>query len=149
MGQNTGLPHVAAEQVGDTYYFSPLTIFKFAAVDNSRPNGRDTIKDYIWHEGEAKRGANNIASCLLKDYKSKGFFAETQEGELSVIADNCGGQNKNEEVLRLHLWLVEAEIFTLVRIIFFVKGYTKNDCDRLFNLLKQEYKTQILKPLTP
>ena len=79
MGHNTGLPHVAAEQVGDTYYFSPLTIFKFAAVDNSRPNGRDTMKYYIWHEGKAKRGANNIASCLLKYYKSKGFFAETQE----------------------------------------------------------------------
>ena len=80
MGQNTGLPHVAPEQVGDTYYFSTLTIFTVAAVDNSRPNGRDTMKAYIWHECEAKRGANNIASCLLKDYKSKGFFAETQEG---------------------------------------------------------------------
>jgi len=110
MGQNTGLPHVVAEQVGDTYYFSPLTIFTFDAVDNSRLNGRDTMKAYIWHEGEAKRGANNIASCLLKDYKSRGFFAEAQEGEISVIADNRGGQNKNEEVLRFHLWLVEAEI---------------------------------------
>ena len=56
-----------------------------------------------------------------------------------MIADNYGGQNKNEEVLRFRLWLVEAEILPLVRIIFLVRGHTKNACDQLFNFLKQEY----------
>jgi hypothetical protein len=31
--QNVGLPHFGGEQPGDTYHFSPLTIFLFGLVD--------------------------------------------------------------------------------------------------------------------
>ena len=140
MGQNMGLTNPSAEQPGDTYYFSPLTIFVFGVVDNSRiKEGRDTMKAYVWAEGEGKRGANNIASCLLKDYKARGFFEGPNDGSLTIIADNCGGQNKNEDVIRFHMWLVEAGYFPHVEIVFLVKGHTKNACDRLFNLLKHDY----------
>ena len=53
--------------------------------------------------------------------------------------DNCGGQNKNEMVVRFLMWVVEAGYFPLVQIIFLVKGHTKNACNRMFNLLKLDY----------
>ena len=37
------------------------------------------------------------------------------------------------------MWLVEAGWFSEINIIFLVKDHTKNACDRMFNLLKQEY----------
>ena len=141
MGQNLGLPNMEAEQVGDTYYFTPLTVFVFGVNDDSRPDGTsDQMNAYIWTEGDGKRGANNIASCLLKDYRARGFLSDGKnEGSLNIIADNCGGQNKNEDVIRFHMWLVEASWFSEINIIFLVKGHTKNACDRMFNLLKHEY----------
>jgi hypothetical protein len=54
--------------------------------------------------------------------------------------ENCGGQNKNRMVLRLLHYLVKMKIATVARIIFLVRGHTKNDCDRLFNLMKREYR---------
>jgi hypothetical protein len=78
----------------------------------------------------------------LKDYKKCGWLdttAGSNLGSLTIIADNCAGQNKNEDVIRFHMWLVEAGIFPLVRILFLVKGHTKNACDRMFNLLKLDY----------
>ena len=121
MGQNLGLPNFEAEQVGDTYYLSPLTIFVFGVNDDSRPGGiSDKMNVYIWSEGSGKRGANNIASCLLKDYTKRGFFNDgLNKGSLNVIADNCGGQNKNEDVIRFHAWMVEAGWFNEVNLVFF------------------------------
>jgi len=58
---------------------------------------------------------------------------------LSIIMDNCAGQNKNGHVLRLALWLVELNYFRNVEFIFYVRGHTKNVCDRMFNLLKKRY----------
>ena len=58
---------------------------------------------------------------------------------LSIVMDNCAGQNKNKMVLRLALMLVEVKYFKRVEFIFYVKGHTKNTCDRMFNLLKLRY----------
>jgi hypothetical protein len=55
--------------------------------------------------------------------------------------DNCAGQNKNGHVLRLALLLVELKYFKWVEFVFYVRGHTKNMCDRMFNLLKKRYHT--------
>ena len=115
MDQNLGLPNFEAEQVGDTYCLSPLT-FVFSVNDDSHPDGiSDKMNAYIWAEGSGKRGTNNIASCLLKDYTKRSFFNDDlNKGSLNIIADNCDGQNKNEDVIRFHVWLVEAGWFNKV-----------------------------------
>jgi hypothetical protein len=56
--------------------------------------------------------------------------------------DNCGGQNKNRMVLRTALFLVECGYFSSVLLLFLVRGHTKNNCDRLFNLLKDHFHKQ-------
>ena len=58
--------------------------------------------------------------------------------------DNCGGQNKNNHVLRLALYLVERKFFGTVIFNFYIVGHTKNACDRWFNSLKKEYRTSNL-----
>ena len=54
--------------------------------------------------------------------------------------DNCGGQNKNQMVLRMLHYLVKLKVAVEARIIFLFIGHAKNDCDRLFNLMKKEYR---------
>jgi hypothetical protein len=64
------------------------------------------------------------------------------------VFDNCGGQNKNKMVLRFMVMLAKLGIAQdVVRAIFLIKGHTKNDCDRMFNLLKYDYrKTNVYTP---
>ena len=50
--------------------------------------------------------------------------------------DNCGGQNKNGTVLKMTSYFVERGQFNSVNLIFLVKENTKNQCGRMFNLLK-------------
>ena len=56
--------------------------------------------------------------------------------------DNCLGQNKNNYVLRLPAYLTMKKYFESVQIVFLVAGHTKNTADRLFNLLKIDYKKE-------
>ena len=61
MGQNLGLPNMAAEQVGDTYFMTPITILLFGVNDNCLEGGSHMMNVYVWHEKDGKQGANNIA----------------------------------------------------------------------------------------
>ncbi len=139
MGQNLCLPNFEGDQPGDTFYLSPLTVLLFGVVDNATKDKRDRMNAYIWREFEGDRGANNIASCLLMDLKRRGWLNGPNYCELTYIADNCGGQNKNKIVAQFLMRLVESNIFPRVRIFFLVKCHTKNAADRMFNLLKFHY----------
>jgi hypothetical protein len=90
----------------------------FGFVDNSRPNGSSELAAYVWHEFEGARGMNVIGSCLLHDFRNRGFLRGEKRNELIIIADNCGGKNKNKAVIRFCLWLVEAGLFKTVRLLF-------------------------------
>ena len=60
MSQNGKLPSLSGDQCGDFYYMSPRTEFIYGVCNNS-----DSFMNvYIWGEGTANRGADNIVSCL-------------------------------------------------------------------------------------
>ena len=137
MGQNIGLPNLAGEQAGDTYYMTAKNLFNFGVVDNE--TGK--MNCYVWKEEDSKRGANNIVSCLHFEFKKRGVFEKKfKDGELFICGDNCAGQNKNETMLRYLVWLCESGYFSRVQLSFLIKGHTKNACDRMFNLLKFIYR---------
>ena len=136
--QNLGVPHFGKEQPGDVYYFSELAIYLFGMVDTALdPNVLDA---YAYTEGVGSKGGNNVASLIMHNLKKKGWLKDDETGyRLTLIFDNCAGQNKNNSVLRLANFLVELEYFEEVEIMFYVRGHTKNACDRLFNQLKLQF----------
>ena len=56
--------------------------------------------------------------------------------KLTIVFNNCTGQNKNNTVIKLVPYLVETKYFQEVEFLFLVVGHTKNACDRYFNQLK-------------
>ena len=130
---------MAGEQAGDVYYLSSKNVFNLGVVDNLT----GLMNAYVWQEEDAKRGANNIVSCIHKELDDRGVFSNPpKNGELFICADNCAGQNKNEIVLKYLTWLVESKFFKKVQLSFLIKGHTKNNCDRMFNLLKLIYRNK-------
>ena len=136
--QNLDLPHLGGEQPGDTYYYSPVWLYCLGIVDVSE----DQLYAYIYEESAAKKGANNVASILMYHVLTfilNNFRYSAGINELNIVMDNCGGQNKNGTVLKMAAYFVERGWFKSVNMIFLVKGHTKNDCDRMFNLLKVKW----------
>ena len=152
--QNMALPHFGNQQPGEVYYLTPCKLEGFGVADVSyvAENGvqADHLYFHVYKEGDGTKGGNNVASLIMKTLRNIGVLLEDSNGnpvsgkELNIIMDNCGGQNKNNNVLLLSPYLVELGFFKNVNMIFLVVGHTKNICDRRFNNLKQTYhKTQV------
>ena len=140
--QNMGLPHMGENQPGETYYFSPLGIYCFG-VANVGKTVHD-LRAYIFQEGQAKKGGDTVASLLYRHIKDCGLIdvSKGARKELTIVMDNCGGQNKNRMVLRLALLFVDLGFYKQVNCLFLVAGHTKTSCDRLFHVLKIAYRRQ-------
>ena len=141
-GQNMELPTFSSEQPGMTYYFSPLTVNNLGIVDHAHVNEDGSVvmhmHAHVYHEGVGKKGANNVASLLTKTLKDNNIIRENESGfKLTVVFDNCTGQNKNNTVLKLVPYYVEMGYFQEVEFLFLIVGHTKNACDRYFNQLKR------------
>lgn len=144
--QNMTLPNFGSEQPGETYYYSPLNVYCFGIVDTST----DHLHATLYLEGQAKKGGDNVASMICSHLKKERLLLSDDSAELPVTwkplkqlnlwFDNCGGQNKNRMVLRLLMVLAQRRVAEEINFNFLVAGHTKNDCDRLFNLLKMVYR---------
>ena len=146
-GQNMALPAFHKEQPGCAYYYSPLNIYNGGVVDQAflDENGQITnlLYAHVYHEGEGKKGANNVVSLVNKTLLLKNLLRAGDPGkELNIIYDNCSGQNKNNNVLKFAIWLTEMGFFNEVNFVFLIVGHTKNAADRLFNCLKVQYRRQ-------
>lgn len=137
--QNMDIPHFGSEQPGETYYYSPLNISCFGCVDFAT----DKLDAFVYTEAEGRKGGNNVASLLFKKLTDDGIMSLAKEkgpgAQLSLVFDNCAGQNKNRMVLRFAQYLVDTHIFKRVEVIFLVMGHTKNICDRRFKDLKKTF----------
>lgn len=140
--QNLDLPHFGGEQPGVTYYYSPLNVYIFGIVDlGLQP---EQLEAYCYTEGKAKKGAANVASMMDHFVQRKMVRYDSEQKpmmakRLSIACDNCGGQNKNNTVIRMAAYYVECGYFEEVEVLFFVRGHTKNACDRLFNSMKKGF----------
>jgi hypothetical protein len=96
---------------------------------------------FVLSAGEGKKGGNSVASMLWKMFKMKGLLdARKPANEINLVFDNCAGQNKNKMVYRMLFFMVKLKVCRTANAIFLVKGHTKNDCDRMFNLMKYDYR---------
>lgn len=138
--QNTYMPHLGDEQPGETYYYSPVNVYTLGIVNT----GMVPMKLYahVYYEDEGKKGGNNVVSCMYRQLFHDGFLAGDRKHvpEMNFVFDNCGGQNKNRMVLRFLLYVIQKGACDIANALFLVKGHTKNDCDRMFNLMKLEYR---------
>ena len=100
------MPSFNYQQSDYVYYYSLLSIFNLGMVDHAN-KGCDGVEcnhlhTHIYHEGAGKKGANNVASLIIKMLKLLELLDKScARGELSIIFDNCTGQKKNNTVLKL------------------------------------------------
>jgi hypothetical protein len=138
--QNMAVPNFAGEQPGAAYYYSPLSGYVFGMIDCS--TSPSVLSAHTYFEMEGKKGGNNVASMVWNELSRKGLTKRGSKTvpEIVLVFDNCPGQNKNRHVLRLLFILVGMKLCRVARAVFLVKGHTKNDCDRMYNVMKNLYR---------
>lgn len=88
---------------------------------------------YIWHEAEGSKGSQEVASCILK------FLTSLPSTIKHVLAfsDNCAGQNKNKNILKLWSYIVRFTPIETIDHKFLISGHSYMECDQDFGLIEK------------
>ena len=73
---------IPMKKKSEFYYCNKFSVYNLSCVDLSTKQGYCCV----WDESIARRGANEIVSCL---YKLIEFHCSCDSMELSIFADNC------------------------------------------------------------
>lgn len=93
---------------------------------------------YLWHEGLAGRGANEVGSCVYK-YITEDIKPEVEA--LILYSDTCGGQNKNTHVAAMCIVaLQKSNSLKVINHKFLVPGHTHMECDTSHALIEKNKK---------
>ncbi len=90
----------------------------------------------MWHEGQAKRGSNEIASCLTIVLMAK----ITTKKRIEIWCDNCSGQNKNQMLVMAMIYLVLHGPYHEILMNFLVSGHSYMPCDADFGQIEKRKK---------
>ena len=119
--QNFPLLHIP---VSDIFYMQQLWMYAFGIHSCSDNH----VKMYFWPESLAKRGSDEVISCLHN------FLSTVPEGvtTLFLYSDGCPGQNKNSNVMHYLYTLVCSGKFLKITHTFPVRGHSFLPNDRDF-----------------
>ncbi|EGZ21150.1 hypothetical protein PHYSODRAFT_490530 [Phytophthora sojae] len=128
--QNLTLPSVS-NTLSQWYFCSLVSVSGFGIFYENE--GIQT--NYLYNETSNGKGSDQINSMLAHFISTK--IIPAGKTRLTVYADNCSGQNKNSYVIKFLLAQVHMGALQYVDYKFFVKGHTKNSCDRGFGHIRK------------
>lgn len=91
---------------------------------------------YLWHEAQASRGPQEVASCLIHFFKNHA----TDRPNVIMYSDQCGGQNKNFKMVIMMNYVANNDNLKINKIDhkFMVSGHSYLACDQDFGLIEKE-----------
>lgn len=133
--QNLSLPSLTSTP--SQWYFMSLWSVNMFGVYYANTS---TQYNYVYGEDVAGKGSEEVISMLRHFLRT--VVIDTEPSRLTVYADNCCGQNKNNFVVKFLLGLVHTGTFEQVDLKFFIKGHTKNAVDRGFAHVRKKFARQ-------
>ena len=119
-------------QPGPLYFKTPRKCGIFGVC----AEGSNTQLNYLIDEAQScGKGANSVVSMVHHYLK---YF--TSEKKISLHADNCVAQNKNNIMVSYLMWRVVVGLSQSCELHFMLAGHTRFSPDRFFGLIKRKYR---------
>lgn len=120
---------------GSSYYRRKLNVYNFTIYE--LPTGEGLC--YTWTEAECHRGANDVASCLVK-YLTR-VDVEGKYSKVIIYSDTCGGQNRNRIVCTaIASFLSSAVSVKVVEQKYFESGHSHMECDSMHSAIEGTFR---------
>uniref|UniRef100_A0A6P7G4Q1 Uncharacterized protein LOC114337629 n=1 Tax=Diabrotica virgifera virgifera TaxID=50390 RepID=A0A6P7G4Q1_DIAVI len=118
------------------YYKRKLSCLNFTVFDM----GKKKATCYMWDESVAKRGANEVSSCLLDFIENN---VKKGAKEFRFWSDNCAGQNRNRIVFSLYVYAAKKFSISITHR-FLEKGHTQNEGDSVHSVIERASETKMI-----
>lgn len=133
------------------YFSSQLNLYNFAiVVGNSKSKlSKENVFCYHWCENERQKGSNEIASAVYHRLCNTDFKGVHT---LRLVADGCGGQNKNRTLMYMLMKWLNSDSYAhdvkCIEVIFPIVGHSFIPPDRVFAQIEKRLrkKNTIVKP---
>ena len=73
---------------------------------------------HIYREGCVNKGGNSVVSFFINHFKYIGYFSCHTFVELTIIFDNCTGQNKSKIAMSYIICQVDTGVFHRLTLLF-------------------------------
>lgn len=125
-----------------TYYSRQIYLYNCTVVEGSSKSKltKNNVFAYCWTENEFQKGSNEISSAVYHRLMNTDF---TDIQTVRLIADGCGGQNKNSiKVAMCSKWLAESAPSNVqsLELVFPVVGHSFIPPDRVFAQIEKEVR---------
>ena len=128
--------NVPKSPLGTLYYMRKLNVYNFCVYELQTKEPHF----YVWPEFNGSKGAAEIYSCVYKYLEDHVFCKENYPRKLRIMADNCGGQNKNNKLVLALLRLVHLKKLDRIELAFMVPGHSYLPCDQSFGVISNHLK---------
>nr|CAH7719604.1 unnamed protein product [Callosobruchus chinensis] len=124
---------IPSSDVSPMYYSRKICTYNLTIYELPPPNNAYC---YLWTEMNGKRGSTEIGSCL---YYYLQQLSETFK-EITLYSDTCGGQNRNQNVAALCLFLVQTTRLTVIEHKFLESGHSYMEVDSMHSAIEHQQK---------
>ena len=124
-----------ALEVSVMYYKRKLSVYNFTVYELATHDGHC----FMWHEGQAKRGGNDIATCV---YNFSVHKASAGAKELHFFSDQCMGQNKNQFIAFMYYFITCSTSVEVITHSYLECGHTMNEGDSMHSTIESAKKNQ-------
>lgn len=129
-------------KISKFYYKRRLATYNLTFYNMKYGNGACSV----WNETIAKRGANEVGSCILKFLQN--YFNGTEISPSNVVfySDNCTGQNKNKFITSLYIYAVLTMNIQSIHHKFLIVTcscfslHTQNEGDYMHSVIEKQRK---------
>lgn len=129
-----GVLQIPSSDVSPMYYSRKLCTYNLTIYEMVPPNNAFC---YVWTETNGKRGSLEIGTCL---YQYIDQLSETVT-EISLFSDTCSGQNRNQNISALLLYIVQTN--PNVHVIeqkFLESGHSYMEVDSMHSSIEKAKK---------
>ncbi|KAJ8934545.1 hypothetical protein NQ314_013286 [Rhamnusium bicolor] len=124
---------IPSSGVSQMYYSLKLCAYNFTIYEAAPPNNAFC---YAWTEINGQRGSSEIGTALLK------WIQNIPEGikEISLYSDTCSGQNRNQFIAALFMYIVQYTNIQVLQHNFLEKGHFYMEVDSMHSAIETAKK---------
>lgn len=142
-------PHL---QCGQAFYSRQLYTLNLTVFETHQ--GRNSARCFLWDESKARRGSQEIGSCVLMTLRrllNEDSFANVRT--VNLYSDRCGGQNHNMTMCMMISFFIEecvrAQREMTIRHNFMVSGHSHMEVDSIHAAIERAKKVNNMDIETP
>lgn len=124
---------IPSSDVSQMYYAMKLCAYNLTIYSAAPPNDAYC---FAWSELNGQRGSCEIGTALLNWIRE----IPNSVREISLFSDTCGGQNRNQNIAALFLYVSQNFHFDVIQHNFLEKGHSYMEVDSMHSAIERAKK---------